>query len=69
MKFRSLLNLAGGIDSGPQTLGGRFLVSGRAIDLPGQEQTRHPFGFKRRLQLHRVHIIVLDGIGGAHDLG
>src|SRR5205807_4545949 len=44
------------------TLARRLLVSGRSIDLPGEEQVLDRFRFQPRRELSGRIIIVLDGI-------
>ena len=47
-----------------QTLGSRLFITGGSVYLTGHKQTFYISHFKRRLQLSRVEIIVLDSIGG-----
>ena len=54
-------------DAGEQTLGGRLLVAGRAVDLPGQVEPGHASGFERGHQLARIHEVVLDRVAVAHE--
>ncbi len=60
---------AGGIQPGHQSLGRGFLVSGRPVDLPGQEQSRNVLQFESGAQRARVHVVVLHGIAGPQDAG
>ena len=60
--------LARRIDAGEQALRRRFLVTGRAIDLPGEEQAVDDLGFKARLQIARIEVVVLDGIARPRDV-
>ncbi len=50
-----------------KTLGGGLFVSGGAVDLPGEEQPGQTFHVKRRRQLARIDVIVLDGVAGPLD--
>ncbi|MNV40074.1 hypothetical protein D3C71_1316740 [compost metagenome] len=54
--------------AGQQTLRSRFLVTGGAIDLAGEEQAVDRLGLKRALQSTWIKVVVLDGIPGAHDV-
>ncbi len=60
--------MACGVDAGPQPLGGGFLVARGAVDLAGQKKAPNPLGFKGRLELAGIHVIVFDGIGRTDDL-
>ena len=40
----------------------RLLISGRAVDLSGQEETRQALGLQRRLEFARIDMVVFDGI-------
>ena len=51
-----------------QTLGSRLFITGSSIYLTGHKQAFYISHFKRRLQLSRVEIIVLDSIGGTINL-
>ena len=50
-------------------MGGGLLIAGRPVDLPRQPQAGQRLGLQRGLKLHRVHIVVFDGVAGAHHLG
>ena len=56
------------IDTGEDSLRRRFLVAGRAIDLPRKEQARDRLRFQRRFQVARVVVVVLDGVTRAQDM-
>ncbi len=60
-------NRCGGIDAGSKTLRRRFLITGRAVDLPGKEQSRYIFMLQTGPQLARVGIFILDRIAGPDD--
>ena len=62
------LDLEGRVDPGHQSLGGGFLVAGRAVDLPGEVEPRDRLGFQRRQELRRRGVIVFDRIAPAQDL-
>ena len=50
-------------------MAGGFLVSGGAVDLASEEQTRDFADFKRQRQLPGVNGVVLDCIAGANHFG
>ncbi len=56
------------VDAGEQPLRRGFLVSRRAVDLPGEEEAADRLGFERRLERARIEIIVFDGIAGTQDV-
>ena len=58
-----------GVDAGHQTLGGRLLITGGAVDLASHEQAVEFFEFQRGLELGRIEVIVLHGISRAEDSG
>ena len=60
--------VAGGIQTRQQTLRGGFLVAGGAVELPCAVQPPHHLAFQRGFQTGGVYAVVLDGVGGAHDL-
>ena len=62
-----LCRLARCIDARQQALRTGFFVAGRAIDLPGEIEPGHMPGFKRRLQVTRVEIVILDRIAWLCD--
>src|SRR6185295_9920456 len=45
----------------------RLPVSGRAVDLPRQEQPRQPARLEGRLQLARVDVVIFDGVPEPDD--
>ena len=51
-----------GVDSGNEPLPRGLLVTGRAVDLAGQEQARDRFDLEARGELARVDIVVFDGV-------
>src|SRR3546814_19981501 len=59
-----------GIDASDEALGGGLLVTGRAVDLPGQIEAHDPIrpNRKRRLENTRIDIIIFDGVAGLNDL-
>ena len=59
---------ARGVHAGNKTLYGGLLVTGRAVELPRAVQPRDGFRFQRRLERGGVDAVVLNGVGGAHDL-
>ena len=59
---RQFLFGAGDVQGGPEALGRGFLITGGAVDLPGQPEPRHVFAFQCGAQLHGVHVIVFDGV-------
>ena len=44
-------------------------VTGGAVDLARQPQTGQGLGLQRAVQLHRVGIVIFDGIAGTHHDG
>ena len=59
---------ARGVHAGNKALYGGLLVTGRAVELPRAVQPRDGFRFQRRLERGGVDAVVLNGVGGAHDL-
>ena len=59
--------LEGGIDSGEQTLSGRLLVTGRAVDLPREIQAVDKLRLKGVAQLRGVKEVILYGIARAQN--
>src|SRR3970282_2610589 len=55
-------------ETGDHALSGALLVSGRAVDLTGKEQSRQGLGFQRVFSIARIEIIVLDRIPRARQL-
>ena len=51
-----------------QALGGGLLIAGGAVELPGPVQALHRLALQRGGQRGGVHTVVLNGIGGPHDL-
>ena len=58
-----------GINACHKSLGGRFLVAGRTVDLPGEIQPPYPLRFQRVEQLRGVEVVILDGIPRCQELG
>ena len=58
-------HLAGGVETGDQTLGARLLVAGRAVDLAGEVEPADGAGLEGRSQVAGVEVVVLDGVAGA----
>ena len=52
------------IGAGHQTLRRRFFITGGAIDLPGQEQTRQRRQSQPPVQRARIDMVILDRIAG-----
>ena len=50
-EFSFTLNLQGSIDACYKTLGGRFLIAGCSVHLPGEIQILHYFRLKSSLEL------------------
>ena len=61
------LDLLTCIDSGHQALAGGLLIAAGSVGLAGNEEILHYLGFQRALELDRIQIGILDGIGGSHD--
>ena len=59
---------SGCVEAGDQALCGRFLVAGGAVDLAGEVEPGHRFGFQRRLEAAWIEIVVLDRIARARDV-
>ena len=64
-----LLLPAGDVQGRPQPLGRGLFVTGGAVDLARQPQTGQSLGLQRAVQLHRVGVVVFDGIAGTHHDG
>ena len=62
-----LSKLPNRIDSGHQSLGRRFLITGTSVKLSGTEQVLHHLALQRRLQTLRIDAVVFDGIGRPND--
>ncbi len=58
---------AGRVDAGQQALGGRLLVTGGAVDLPGEEQPLDRPRLQRRPQVPGVEEVVFDRVARAGD--
>ena len=56
------------IDAGDKTLGRRFLIAGRAVDLAGQIKARHGPHAKIMAENARIDMIIFDRIAGLIDL-
>ena len=52
-----------GIHTSNDTLCGGFFIAGGTIHLPCQEEVVHHFGAERMMQVLRIKVVVLDGIG------
>src|SRR5262249_60948546 len=59
----------GRIDPRTRALPRRFLVTGRAVDLPRQEQSGQAPRLQGGIEFARIHVVVLDGIAGPDDAG
>src|SRR3546814_18125949 len=59
-----------GIDASDEALGGGLLVTGRAVDLPGQIEAHDPIrpNSTRRIVNKRIEIKIFDGVAGLKDL-
>ncbi len=57
----------GRVESGQDALTSGFLVPGRAIDLPSEEQIAYAPGFHRRAELARIDRVILDSVAKARD--
>src|SRR5690348_1213388 len=58
----------GGIDPGYQSLGGGFLVTCRAIDLPREKQSLNVTCLQRRSQVTGIEVVVLDRVAGPGEV-
>ena len=56
------LKLQGRIDPCHQTLGRRFLVPARTVELPRAEKPFYIFKFQRKFKLRRVYTVVFDSV-------
>ena len=56
-----------GVEAGGEPLRAGLLVSGRAVDLAGEEEARQPLDLKRRIELAGVDMVVFDGVAGPQD--
>src|SRR5262245_31141349 len=65
---RFAADASGRVDSRDEALRGSFFVTGRPVDLTGEEQTRDPPGLERSLELGRLNEVVLDRIPGTKHL-
>ena len=65
--FERAANGARRVDTGNQALRGRLFVPGRAVDLSGQEQPRHPVSLESRLEFGRMNEIVFNCVSGSKD--
>ena len=69
---RDRVELAGmgrGIETRDQTLCGRLLIAGRAVDLPGKEQAADVAHLERRHEPARIDELIFDRIARANDFG
>ena len=57
------------VEPGDESLRGRLLVPGRAVDLPGEEQPRDSLRLQRRVELSRLDEVVLDRVARPQNLG
>ena len=57
---------SGGVYSGYKSLGGGFLVTGAAVELPGSEKPPYIFELKAQLKLGGVDAVILYGVGVSH---
>src|SRR5690606_16524507 len=64
----ALLHLQSSVDAREQTLCGRLLVTGRAVDLSGEEQAGHELGLEAPVKVARIEIVVLDGVPGPRQV-
>src|SRR4029079_14316254 len=58
-----------GIEPGDEALRRGLLVTGRSIDLAGEEKPPHIADFERRVEPPRVDELIFDGIARPDDLG
>ena len=63
-----LPELAVRVDPGHQPLRRGLFVSGRTVDLSGQEEVLHHLGFEGMFQLRRIEVVIFHGIGRAENL-
>ena len=61
--------VAGGVDPRHDPLGGGLLIPGRPVDLAGVEEARHLLRHQASVEFGRLHVVILDGVAGAHHLG
>ena len=55
------------VETGNQSLAGRLFVTGRAVDLPGKEETGDRLGFQMRPELGGWTVVVFDSVAISHD--
>lgn len=58
-----------GVQPADESLSRRLLVSGGAVDLPGEKEPGEPFGLEGALELGRLDEVVLDRISGPEHHG
>ena len=56
------------ISARDQALGAGLFIAGGAVDLPGEEKPAELFGFKARIEIPRIDIIIFDRIAVADHL-
>ena len=61
--------LQSGVHPGKQALRGSFLVTGGAIDLPGEKQATNLPRLEAALERARVKVVVLNGVTGPQNVG
>ena len=54
-----------GVCTCEQALRGGFFVTGRTVDLSGEEEALDGFGFEAGFEVARVEVVVFDGVAGA----
>ena len=57
-----------GIRAREQTLGRGLLITGRAVDLSGEEQAREEFALQAALQVARIEEVIFDRVSGSRDV-
>ena len=62
------LSFQSGVGSGNEALCGGFFVTGCAVDLSGEVEVFHLFGFEGWVELSGRCIVVFDGIAGPDEL-
>ena len=63
-----LPELAVRVDPGHQPLRRGLFITGRTVDLSGQEEVLHHLGFEGMFQLRRIEVVIFHGIGRAENL-
>ena len=67
-KVRAILQFAGGIDAGDESLPGGFFVAGGAVDLSGEIESFDSASFERGVQLGGGSEVIFNRVAVAHDL-